>query len=115
MDSFEQELLAMEREVRALKTIHQRGLGTVKFYRASHTKSNASAGVTSGFEVHLADGEPTPAIFTAHVNTPTPVAGVDVSIFGRSYGALVNVFTWQAGTIKVDVVCSSQIQEIVEA
>lgn len=32
MDSFEQELLAMEREVRALKTIHQRGLGTTQFY-----------------------------------------------------------------------------------
>lgn len=29
---FDKELIAMEREVRDLKTIHQRGLGTTRFY-----------------------------------------------------------------------------------
>lgn len=52
---FEKELMRMEQEVRDLKTIHQRGLGTVRFYEASvSTTVNGS----KTFTANLATGEP---------------------------------------------------------
>lgn len=110
---FDKELLDMEHEVRDLKTIHQRGLGTTRFYRASVTKQNASAGSHS-FQIHLADGELTPAIILASINAPTPTGASNVSLYERSYGALASVYIQNAGTIRLDVVSSADISEITQ-
>lgn len=110
---FEQELLDMEREVRDMKTVHQRGLGTVRFYRASYTKQNASAGYNQ-FKVTLYPDELTPAVFTAHINTPIPARSAYVAINEQSYGATATVYTYTAGAVTIDVISSAQIQGIEE-
>ena len=53
---FDKELTEMEREVRDLKTIHQRGLGTVRFYEAE-TDTIALNG-SARFNANLVAGEP---------------------------------------------------------
>lgn len=110
---FDRELTQMEREVRDLKTVYQRGLGAIRFYRATYTKSNASSGFHN-FKVNIADGEPTPAIFTAHANVPTPTQTPSVRVYARSYGAQVQVYAYTAGDIRVDVISSAAIEGIEE-
>lgn len=111
---FDKELTQMEKEVRDLKTIHQRGLGAVRFYRKIYTKQNASAG-THNFRVNIYEDEPTPAIFTAHINVPTPTILPSVRVYARSYGAQVQVYCYTAGDIRLDVISSAEIEEITEA
>ena len=108
---FDRELIEMEREVRDLKTIHQRGLGATRFYKKSFTKTGASSGYHN-FRVQIYDGEPMPAIITAYINTPTPTRTPTVEVSPQSYGASVSVYCYTAGNIRVDVVSSSDIQGI---
>lgn len=108
---FDKQLTQMEREVRDLKTIHRRGLGETRFYRDSITISNAAQG-THTVQIHLAAGELTPAIISAHINTPTPTRTSNVRIYQRTYGADASIYTYTAGTIRVDVISSAEIEEL---
>lgn len=108
---FDRELTQMEREVRDLKTIHQRGLGATRFYRESYTISNASSGFHT-VKIYLAEGELTPAIILAHINTPVPVLTAYVRIYPRSYGADAQIYVYTAGAVRIDVISSAQIEEI---
>jgi hypothetical protein len=107
---FDRELMAMERETRDLKTVHQRGLGATRFYRKTYIKSNAAQGFHT-FHIRIYDGEPMPAIILAHINTPTPTGTPSVTIIPRPYGADAIVYS-QAGEIRVDAISSGQIEEI---
>lgn len=109
---FDRELTQMEHEVRDLKTIHQRGLGATRFYRKSYTINGASSGFHT-VEVHLAEGEPTPAIITAHIRTQTPVFSAHSRIDQQSYGASVLVYSYTAGDIQIEIISTAQIQEII--
>lgn len=109
---FDRELTQMEREVRDLKTIHQRGLGATRFYRKSYTINGASSGFHT-IEVHLADGELTPAIITAHIRTQTPVFSSYSRVDPQSYGANILVYNYTAGDVQIEIISTAQIQEII--
>lgn len=109
---FDRELTAMERETRDLKTVHQRGLGATRFYRKTYTKQNASQGFHR-FEIHIYDGEPTPAIITAHINLPIPARSPSLTIIPQPYGADALVYTYTPGAIRIDAISSAQIEEII--
>ena len=111
---FERELLAMEREVRDLKSSYQRGLGTTRFYSATAQKSIASPMGFTSFNVLLEDGEPTPAAFVPAVSVPTPI-GYSLSTFSLEDGgtrAVVAVGSLTPGTVKIKAFCSGVIEDI---
>lgn len=109
---FDRELTQMEHEVRDLKTIHQRGLGATRFYRKSYTINGASSGFHT-IEVHLAEGELTPAIITAHIRTQTPVFTAHSHVDQQSYGASILIYNYTAGDIQIEIISTAQIQEII--
>ena len=107
---FDKELTEMEREVRDLKTIHQRGLGTTIFYSESLQKShNYFTDVT----VSIANDEPMPAIITIAANIPQPLNFPMIVFVPQSDGALFDVLgSTTSGTAKIKVFSSSKIGSV---
>ena len=110
---FEQELIAMEQEVRDLKTIHMRGLGTTRFYSKQVEFEKATS---QTFEAHIAADEPTPAIMQGLINLPTPILNPVVRYFPQSYGAsfLVMTLSTASGQGKFAVISSSVLSQVVK-
>ena len=107
---FDKELTEMEREVRDLKTIHQRGLGMTRFYEAEISKSfDYYADVT----VDIADGEPMPAVITLAANIPTPIRYPMLVFVPQAQGVLFDVLGGMtAGTMKAKALSTSQIGSV---
>lgn len=110
---FEQELIAMEQEVRDLKTIHLRGLGTTRFYSSQVEFEKATS---QTFEAHIAADEPTPAIMQGLINLPTPILNPVVRYLPQSYGAsfLVMTLSTASGQGKFTVISSSALSQVVK-
>ena len=106
---FDKELLEMEREVRDLKTIHQRGLGTTRFYSQSLQKS---IDVYVDVTVTIANDEPMPAIITLAANIPAPIRYPNIVFDPQSQGMLFDVLGGQQGTAKLKVLSSSRIGSV---
>lgn len=111
---FEKELEQMEQEVRDLKTIHQRGLGTVEFYEATETKTVSYPQGYATFSIDIASGEPTPAIIIPAVNIPQPLvytfAVYSINADGDHAGVTVSAYT--PGQVKLKAISSSFIGSI---
>ena len=71
---FEKELMRMEKEVRDLKTAHQRGLGTTRFYEYEK-QINVSQGTSYSFTATVADGEPERPAVMVLMNVNEPILG----------------------------------------
>ena len=103
---FDKELTEMEREVRDLKTIHQRGLGTVRFYEAETgtvTISNSSA----RFTANLVAGEPTTPLAISLIYGAPPIG--DFNLTASNVG--LNRTVWIPRTtrnFKVKFISSSE-------
>lgn len=112
---FEQELLEMEREVRDMKTIHQRGLGTTRFYSATAEKTAAGSMVPVSFTINTYDDALIPIAFVPAVSLPTPIAVSSIVFTTSSDGSTASVIpiVYTAGTVKLKVMCSSVIKEII--
>lgn len=111
---FDRELTQMEREVRDLKTIHQRGLGTTQFYSATAQKTTSSSMSYVTFRASVAQGSPLPAAFVTAISLPEPIA-VSSIIYGIApTGDYVSVtpIVFTPGTVKCKVISSSQIEDI---
>lgn len=106
---FDKELMQLEREVRDLKTIHKRGLGTVQFFTKTATYSLA-AGQSVACTIILEDGEPTNPICLAAVKASEPLSNFSYTRLG------VQRFNFWAPNaaqeIEATFICSSQIKEI---
>lgn len=111
---FERELEEIEREVRDLKTIHQRGLGTVQFYEATSTKTILNSQGYASFSVDIASGEPTPSLIIPAVNIPQPLvySFVVFSLNADGDHAGVTVSAWTPGQVKLKVISSSIVGSI---
>lgn len=128
-DEIIDKLKNMTREVRDLKTAHERGLGTTRFYRYS-ISIMAQANTGYSFVARVADGEPqTPVIIAlARVEEPTDGYYLNLSFYNAyhivhhpddtytitpnangSYNISVSVPT--AGDLTVDVISSSKLKE----
>lgn len=111
---FDKELTEMEREVRDLKTIHQRGLGTTRFYSATATKNVPSSMGYAGFSINAEAGAWTPIAVVPAFNLPEPVAvsSVVFSISSAGDSASVMAIAYTPGNVKLKVMCSSPIESI---
>lgn len=111
---FDRELTQMEREVRDLKTIHQRGLGTTRFYSATAQKSVSTSMGFATFRITTGDDAVVPIAIIPAISVPEPVATslivFSISTDGASASVTTSAFT--PGTIKVKAICSSPIEEI---
>lgn len=110
---FDRELMRMEQEVRDLKTIHQRGLGTVKFFDAEiSTTLTSTASVL--FQGTIASGEPANPLAISLVNFPEPIDDLQIGI--DTVGLSRWVGTWTAPrAIKVKFISSSQLSGITQS
>ena len=104
---FDKELIEMEREARDLKTIHQRGLGTTRFYTYEQTIQ-----IPSGYHVwHLfgtfEDANLAPAVVLPFVGGPT-VSNFPIEFIndGFSVSTLAS-----EGTVTVYIVSSAPIAD----
>lgn len=111
---FDKELEEMEREVRDLKTIHARGLGTVRFYEAEATKNVTYSQGYATFIITIAPDELTPAIIIPTLNIPEPLVYTfaTYSINDDGDRASVTVSAYTPGPVKLKVISSSQIGSI---
>lgn len=110
---FDKELMRMEQEVRDLKTIHQRGLGTVKFFETETTATLSSIG-SSRFQGNIMAGEPANPLAISLVNYPEPlqdiIIGLDTVGLTRWVGTIA-----PPKSIKVKFISSSQLSGITQS
>ena len=111
---FDKEIEEMEREVRDLKTIHARGLGTVRFYEAEATKNVTYSQGYATFTITITPDELTPAIIIPTLNIPEPLVYTfaTYSINDDGDRASVTVSAYTPGPVKLKVISSSQIGSI---
>lgn len=107
---FDKELTEMEREVRDLKTIHQRGLGTVRFYEAETT---ATINGTTRFNANLVAGEPLNPLAISVVYGTAPLE--DFNLNTQSIGLRRYVTTYASKSVKVKFISSSAISGITQS
>lgn len=109
---FDKELTEMEREVRDLKTIHQRGLGTVRFYEAE--TGTVTVNGSKRFTANLVAGEPTTPLAISLVYGEPPIG--DFNLTASSVG--LNRTVWVPRTtrsFKVKFISSSAISGITQS
>ena len=104
---FDKELTEMEREVRDLKTIHQRGLGTVRFYEA---ETSATLNGSRRFRATLVAGEPTEPLAIGLTYGEPPLE--DFNYTASNLGLKHTVWTTTSKNIKVKFISSSAISGI---
>lgn len=108
---FEKNLIRAKNELRDLKTVHQRGLSTIRFYRYTLTVAVPSG--YSQFRAPVADGEPARPLFVAMARGTTTKTVRDVRQ-GYTNATTLNatVFSYGADTITVDFISSSMLTGI---
>lgn len=108
---FEKNLIRAKNELRDLKTVHQRGLSTIRFYRYTLTADVPSG--YSTFQAIVATGEPSRPLFVAMARGTSTKTVRDVSQGYTDATTLnVSVFAMQADTITVDFISSSVLTGI---
>lgn len=113
---FEKRLKRMKRELTDLKCAHQRGLGTIRFFKASCTSAIA-ANTSALFEANIAQDEPTWPIFSIYASGPIGHAGI-INVYEYDQTATrirFYVQTSSATTVTVTVVSSSQLSGVTRA
>lgn len=108
---FDKELTEMEREVRDLKTIHQRGLGTVRFYEAE--TGTVTVNGSKRFTANLVAGEPTEplAIGLTYGEPPLEAFRYTASNVGLNH----TVWTSASKSVRVKFISSSAISGITQS
>ena len=109
---FDKELTEMEREVRDLKTIHQRGLGTVRFYEAE--TGTVTVNGSKRFTANLVAGEPTEplAIGLTYGEPPLEAFSYTASNVGLNHTVWVPRAT---KSVRVKFISSSAISGITQS
>lgn len=114
-----QKIIDMTREVRDLKTAHQRGLGTTRFYKYS-LQIYVGAAEFYNFTARIADGEPTRPAAVAMMNLDEPIDGANVSYLAIGTSTInFSVFSgWDTADhtrLTVTLISSSKIGEFRQA
>ena len=109
---FDKELTEMEREVRDLKTIHQRGLGTVRFYEAE--TGTVTVNGSKRFTANLVAGEPTNPLAIGLTYGEPPLE--DFSYTASNVGLKHTVWVPRATkSVRVKFISSSAISGITQS
>ena len=107
---FDKELTEMEREVRDLKTIHQRGLGTVRFYEA---ETSATLNGSRRFRATLVAGEPTEPLAIGLTYGEPPLD--DFNYTASNVGLNHTVWATTTKSVRVKFISSSAISGITQS
>jgi len=118
-DELANKLKEITRELRDLKTAHERGLGTTRFYRYE-IEIMAQAGSYYNFIARVADDEPQSPVIIPAMQTEAPLGAIApycyfFSIISGEYRLLVYNSTPNDGYLKVAVISSSQLKEFRQA
>lgn len=108
---FDKELTEMEREVRDLKTIHQRGLGTVRFYEAE--TGTVTVNGSKRFTANLVAGEPAEPLAIGLTYGEPPLE--DFSYTASNVGLNHTVWTSTSKSVRVKFISSSAISGITQS
>lgn len=110
---FEKNLIRAKNELRDLKTVHQRGLSTIRFYRYTLTVTVPSGLNYTTFQATVATGEPSRPLYTAMARGTSTKTVRDVEQgYTNATTLSVSVLTTQADTITVDFISSSVLTGI---
>lgn len=109
---FEKNLMRMKQELTDLKSVHERGLGTVEFFRY-RTSFSATAGKYYSISGTIATGEPGSPIAISLTRGDEDLAAVSVS-FTHVTATKVTclVFCRRTTTATVDIISSSALNGI---
>lgn len=109
---FEKNVMRMKSELRDLKTVHNRGLGTVEFfrYRTSFTATKGSYYTVNGT---IATGEPgTPLIIGLAKGTGDSADMIVRYVVSGASSVSARVECRKNTTATVDIICSSVLNGI---
>lgn len=110
---FQRNLDRLKNELVALKTAHDRGLDTTRFYKYSISVSGQPMDYYS-FRATIADGEPERPIIMPIIHVGGEAVGAYVNIYAATATYVeFGVFTgWESsGQLEVAVVSSSRLKE----
>lgn len=109
---FEKNLMRMKQELTDLKTVHNRGLGTIEFFRY-RTTFQASANSFNYVTGTIATDEPGNPLVTALASHSSGNADAIVrSSYSNGSGVGATIFCRKAGTVTVDIISSSVLNGI---
>lgn len=112
---FEKNLLRMKSELTDLKTVHQRGLGTIEFFRY-RTTFQAAANSFYTVTGNIATGEPSKPLITALASHSSGRADAIVrNAYSETSTVSARIFSRRAGTITVDIISSSVLTGIAKS
>lgn len=108
---FEKNLIRAKNELRDLKTVHQRGLSTIRFYRYTLTADVPSG--YSTFRAPVAAGEPARPLFVAMARGTSTKKVLDlIQGYHNATTLEAMVYTYGADTVTVDFISSSMLTGI---
>lgn len=107
---FDREFSKMEQEVRDLKTIHQRGLGSIVFYQFSE-EITIPANKWLDYKITLKADEPSPAIYTFATSGGAYSANT-IETGDEKTGSLSGGSSGR--TVRIVITCSSDINVTTE-
>lgn len=110
---FEKNLLRMKRELTDLKTVHQRGLGTVRFFTKSEEFEKTADIIP--IKATIADGEPEWPLFTFTATGVNGPEGVVSCSFLKQTATTITVSVKCQTDFIVSIICSSQIKKLERA
>ena len=107
---FEKNLLRMKRELTDLKTVHQRGLGTVRFFTKSETITRTASGMF--IKATIEDSEPEWPLFSVYATGKNGIDGVTFCRFENQTAKTITFAVSCTTDFIATVVCSSAIKKL---
>lgn len=112
-----QKIKRMQEELRDLKTAHERGLGTTRFYRYE-IEIMAQAQTFYNFIARVADDEPQQPVIIPAMQTEAPIGSPSCyfdSIISGEYRLQIYNAATNDDYLKVAIISSSQLKEFRQA
>lgn len=114
-DELIDKLKNMTREVRDLKTAHERGLGTTRFYKYE-LEIMANAGEEYIFVARVADDEPQTPVMVPMLRVEPPTRQPLCQFTSIGNGTYtISAMGWQSDYMTVAVISSSKLKEFRQA
>lgn len=109
---FEKNMKRAKQELTDLKTAHERGLGTIEFFR-SRIVFNASSAGFYRVTADIATGEPDHPILCPMVRTSDNKGSAFISSADSQTSSVrATIYTRKSTTVTVDLVCSSVLTNL---
>ena len=105
---YEKNLIRSRQELRDLKTVHERGLSTVRFFRYRATANVGGGTNWTTFRATIATGEPERPLFVAQARGTSTKTVMAVEIgYASATTVEARIQTSRSDTITVDLISSS--------